>query len=202
MVAIVKNSLSRIRRGISRHGLIPSIRRFAISKINRIFRARLCVWAWNYGDQLMDDSNDVLIERYESESQIPVSIRAGLIEGETETFSARMSEEFAEGGVLWVALIDGLVAGYQWSRTGNFVENWHFELNERDVLIYSTVTFHEFQGRGVARKTMAKICREEVGENGRSLADCMVWNTPAVRFIQKVGFTKIAERKPLSGHPD
>lgn len=202
MVARLRNSFLRLKRKIRRDGIVASICSIASGKFNRIFRARLCVWVWNAGEGLADAPVDVEVIRYSSVDAVPQRIIDELIAGDTATFVPRMQEEFNGGGVLWVGLIDGKVAGYQWSRTGDHVQNWHFDLSDRDVLIYSTVTFHEFRGRRVARAVMAAICRQEVSAGGRACADCMVWNTPAVRFIEKTGFTKVAERKPLPDHPD
>lgn len=202
MVAIVKNSLARLQRGIRRHGFWPSIRRVASQKFNRLFRARLCVWVWKSGEPLAAPPDDVEVLRFTTPDEVPASVLDELIAGDTPTFGSRMNKEFSEGGVLWVARVDGRVAGYQWSRNGRFVEGWHFELSERDTLIYSTVTFHDFRGRKVARAVMAAICEREVPADGRACADCMVWNTPAVRFIANTGFTKVAEAKPLAHHPD
>lgn len=202
MVAVVRNSLARLKRGIQREGLFSALRSFAVRKFNRRFRARLCVWVWRHGEPLGEGSDEVEISCYRRGDELPESVLNELIAGDTETFSERMREEFSEGGVLWVGSVDEKVAGYQWSRRGDYVENWHFDLTERDVLIYSTVTFHEFRGRRVAGTVMAEICRQEVPTGGRGCADCMVWNTPSVRFIQKTGFTKVEERKPLPDHPD
>lgn len=202
MVAINSGPLGRLKRGIVQYGLIPFVKQRISKTFNRIFRARLCVWVWKHGERLADVSKDVKIVQYRSADELPGEVHRALVAGDSDTFTSRMREEFAEGGILWVGFLGTRVAGYQWSRTGNFVEKWHFELNDRDVLIYSTVTFHDFRGRGVAASIMSQICRDEVGPDGRACADCMVWNTPAVRFIKKTGFTMVAERKPLPDHPD
>lgn len=202
MVAIRSNSLSRIKRSIARYGLLPTCRHFVSKTFNRTFRARLCVWEWRQGDQLAGGSSNIRIERFTSADELSPDDLCELIAGDGSGFTSRMREEFSEGGVLWIAYVEDHVAGYQWSRRGNFVENWHFDLSERDVLIYSTVTFYEYRGRRVAAEIMARICQDEVGNGGRACADCMVWNTPAVRFIERTGFKKVAERKPLPDHPD
>ena len=160
------------------------------------------MWVWNDGEPLTAGSDDVQISRYASADEIPNATLDGLIAGDGETFLIRMQEEFAEAGVLWVGSINGRVAGYQWSLRGDSVSNWHFELNERDVVIYSTVTFYEYRGRRVARTMMAHICRKEVAPGGRATADCMVWNEPSRRFIESTGFRIVDERKPLANQPD
>ncbi len=202
MKLLKDNPVARMRRAVRNQGMLPFLkRRFSVT-CNQLFRARLCVWVWNHGDPLADGSDDVRIERFAIADQLPAGVLDELTAGDGESFVPRMHEEFAEGGVLWVGFLEGRVAGYQWSRRGHYVRDWHLDLDEADVLIYSTVTFYEFRGRNVGPTLMANICREDVSPGGRACADCMVWNTPAVRFIQKTGFTKVAERKPLQHHPD
>lgn len=201
MIGFVGSFLRRLQRARHR-GLYTSLRSFAVRKFSRRFRARVIVWVWNAGEPLVAGSDDVQIARYESAAAVPKETLDGLIAGDGESFVIRMREEFVEGGVLWVGSIDGSVAGYQWSQRGDTVSNWHFTLNERDVVIYSTVTFHEFRGRRVAGTMMAHICRKEVAPGGRATADCMVWNEPSKRFIEKTGFRIVGERKPLAHHPN
>ena len=195
-------ALARFGRALRQQGVLPLLTRRASVSFNRLFRSRLCVWVWRPDLPLVAASDVVRIERYSAANQLPPPTQQELVNGDNPGFTARMHEEFSEGGVLWVGYVEERVAGYQWSRRGQFVENWHFELNERDVLIYSTVTFHDFRGLGVGPAIMSNICRQEVASSGRAWADCMVWNKPAIRFIQKTGFEKAAERKPLRDHPD
>lgn len=202
MIAGRENTLTRVRRAVQRQGLLPFLKRQVSVRFNRLFRARLCVWVWRPGMPLAEERTGILIRRYASAEEVPPELVQELTAGDTETFPDRLREEFAGGGVLWVGFIGEKAAGYQWSRNGRHVHNWHFELTEQDVLIYSTVTFYEFRGRGVGPTISARICRDEVAPAGRACADCMVWNTPAVRFLRKTGFEKIAERKPLPDHPD
>ncbi len=202
MVSTKTRLLTRLNRAVGGQGLIPFLKRQARVTYNRFFYARLCVWVWEPGMPLTPESPGICVKRIDSADCLSDRLLQELIAGDGPSFQPRMAEEFDEGGVLWVATIDGNAAGYQWSRNGRFVKNWHFDLNERDALIYSTVTFYDFRGRGVGPTLMGRICREEVAAEGRACADCMVWNTPAVRFIEKTGFRKVAERKPLAAHPD
>lgn len=201
MIGFVGRFLRRLQRARHR-GLYSSLRSFAVRKFNRRFRARVFVWVWHAGEPLFGGSDDVQIARYVTASSVPNETLDELIAGDGESFLTRMREEFAVGAVLWVGSIDGRVAGYQWSQHGDSVSNWHFELIDRDVVIYSTVTFHEFRGRRVAGTMMAHICRKEVAPGGRATADCMVWNEPSKRFIERTGFRIVGERKPLAQHPD
>ncbi len=114
MVAITNSPLSRLRRGIQRYGFIPSCKRFVSNTFNRVFRARLCVWMWKQGDPLIDGSGNAVIERFASVDELRSNDLDELTAGDGPGFKSRMREEFSEGGILWVAYIDGHVAGYQW----------------------------------------------------------------------------------------
>lgn len=193
---------SRLGRLVRQEGLFPLVTRRVSAACNRWWRPRLYVWVWRPGDPLSPPHPTLNVERFSAPHELSPTLLAELIENDGPDFTARMQEEFDEGGILWVGLWDGRPAGYQWSRRGTCVTGWHFELTERDVLVYSTVTFPEFRGKGVGPGIVSELCRREMEEGGRICADCMIWNTPAVRFLQKAGFTAVAIRPPLVGHPD
>ncbi len=188
-------------QGIKRRGVWQSLRKMASRKFNRWFYHRLCVWEWRQEAALIDHSLGVEIMRYDNPDQVPAGVLGELVRQDTPTFLSRMNREFADQGVLWVGLVEGAVAGYQWHRRGDLVQDWHFELTERDRVIFSVVTFPAFRGRRVAQAILSHICREEIAEDGRATAECFVWNTPSVRLFSSTGFTKVAEQKPKPNQP-
>lgn len=200
--------LSRCQHAVQNQGFFPFIARQIGTRYNRYFHARLAIWKWKPGMPLFeslpeqDGTSAVQIERFDSADNIPANMMTELIAGANTDFKMQMEEEFDEGGVLWVGSMEQKVAGYQWSKRGKFVDHWHCELAADDMLIYSTVTFYAFRGRRLSPTISAAICQSETGNNGCAYADCMVWNQPAVRFLERTGFQKIDERKPLIGHPD
>ena len=149
MAILREKALTRFGRALRQQGVLPFLKRNVSVSFNRLFRSRLCVWVWTPDLPLVEASDVVRIERYSAADQLPPQRQQELVNGDNSDFTGRLHEEFSEGGVLWVGFVEERVAGYQWSRKGQFVDNWHFELNERDVLIYSTVTFYDFRGRGV-----------------------------------------------------
>ena len=165
MAILREKALTRFGRALRQQGVLPFLKRNVSVSFNRLFRSRLCVWVWTPDLPLVEASDVVRIERYSAADQLPPQTQQELVNGDNSDFTGRLHEEFSEGGVLWVGFVEERVAGYQWSRKGQFVENWHFELNERDVLIYSTVTFYDFRGRGVGPAIMSYICRQEVASS-------------------------------------
>ncbi|QDT37701.1 GNAT family N-acetyltransferase [Stratiformator vulcanicus] len=201
MVA-VNQLASRLRRNVQREGAVRFVSNRIAAKYNRTFNARLCVWQRSADIPLPQFPDDVEVRRFSATDTVPKDLIDRLSEADLPSFESRMREEFADHGVMWVALFGGEVAGYQWSRRGDYVRNWHFDLTASDTLVFSTVTFPAFRGRSVAVALAANICRHEVRPGGHAYADCMVFNKPAIRFLEKTGFKKIAERKPLPDHPD
>ena len=106
-----------------------------------------------------------------------------------------MRQELSERGVMWLALVDGKLAAYLWSRKARFIPNWFVPLAEEDLQFFAATTFEEFRGRGIAPTLMRYIMQHEMNGRGTAYVDCAQWNKPAARFFEKAGFTRIATMK-------
>lgn len=197
MIAVRDTVWKRLRRAVHKQGLLPFFRRRLTAAYHRLFYSRVFVWRWRHGEPLVDGNLDLRIERHIAASELPLTVLDDLVAGDGDSFLLRMHEEFSDDGVLWIGYFADRVAGYQWSRRGDRVPSWYFPLTENDVVIFSTVTFYEFRGQNIGPTLMAHICREEVLSEGIATADTLIWNTPAVRFVEKTGFTNLGQHKPL-----
>jgi len=113
----------------------------------------------------------------------------------TEHHIELMQRELADHGVMWMALFDGKLAGFLWSRKGKFIPRWFVPLAEDDLQFFAASTFDEFRGRGIAPALMRYIMQHEMNGRGTAYVDCAQWNKPAARFFEKAGFTRIATMK-------
>jgi ribosomal protein S18 acetylase RimI-like enzyme len=109
-----------------------------------------------------------------------------------------MQRELADHGVMWMALLDGKLAGFLWSRKGRHIPKWFVPLKEDDLQFFAATTFDEFRGRGIAPAMMRYIMDQEMQGRGTAYVDCAQWNNPAARFFEKAGFTRIATMKRYS----
>ena len=113
----------------------------------------------------------------------------------TEHHIELMQRELADHGVMWMALFDGKLAGFLWSRRGKFISRWFVPLREDDLQFFAATTFDEFRGRGIAPALMRYIMQQEMNGRGTAYVDCAQWNKPAARFFEKAGFRRIATMK-------
>ena len=134
------------------------------------------------------------IDSWEGAGRWMNTIRARRTEKHLEIFH----RELADHGVMWLAIVDGRLGGYLWSRKGKFVPKWFVPLNEEDLQFFAAVTFDEFRGRGIAPALMRYIMQQEMSGRGMAYVDCAQWNTSAARFFEKAGFTRIATMKRYS----
>jgi len=116
----------------------------------------------------------------------------------TEKHLEIMRRELSDHGVMWLALVDGKLAGYLWSRKGKFVPNWFVHLGEDDLQFFAATTFEEFRGRGIAPTLMRYIMQQEMNGHGTAYVDCAQWNNAAARFFEKAGFSRVATMKRYS----
>jgi ribosomal protein S18 acetylase RimI-like enzyme len=130
------------------------------------------------------------IERCDSwEAALPWM--TALRERRTQQHIEQMQRELADHGVMWLALVDGKLAGYLWSRTGRYLPRWFVPLAEDDLVFFAATTFPEFRGRGIAPALMRYIMQQEMKGRGTAYVDCAQWNKAAARFFEKAGFTRI-----------
>ncbi|HEV8607744.1 MAG TPA: GNAT family N-acetyltransferase [Tepidisphaeraceae bacterium] len=116
----------------------------------------------------------------------------------TEKHLELMRRELAAHGVMWMALMDGKLAGFLWSRKGRHVPKWFVPLGDDDLQFFAAVTFDEFRGRGIAPAMMRYIMQQEMNGRGAAYVDCAQWNAPAARFFEKAGFSRMGTMKRYS----
>jgi ribosomal protein S18 acetylase RimI-like enzyme len=136
------------------------------------------------------------IERFEREQDLPGSLRAELRAYAGAEYEEVLRAEFARRGTLWIGLVQGRVAAFQWSRRASSIPVWFVPLRPADVVLLGTETLPELRGRGIAPAMLAHIVRRERSGEGRVLVDCKVWNRPAMRAFERAGFRRLAECAP------
>jgi GNAT superfamily N-acetyltransferase len=186
-----RSERSMFGRGLRKLGQIlrSAWRRIAQNKNHVFIRRR--------GASMQPLPAGLRIERCEQERDIPPQWLSFIRARKGESYLQVMRREFAEHGVLWLAIMDNELAAYQWSRLGKYTPRWFVPVGENDVLIFATVTMERFRGRGIGPAMMCHIIATETPICGEAYVDCAVWNHPAVRFIEKAGFQRIATLKPL-----
>jgi len=100
--------------------------------------------------------------------------------------------------VMWMAFLDGKLAGFLWSRKSKYIPKWFVPLGDDDLQFFAATIFEEFRGRGIAPAMMRYIMEQEMNSRGTAYVDCAQWNKPAARYFEKAGFTRIVTMKRYS----
>jgi len=116
----------------------------------------------------------------------------------TEKHLELIQRELADHGVMWMAFLDGKLAGFLWSRKSKYIPKWFVPLGDDDLQFFAATIFEEFRGRGIAPAMMRYIMEQEMNSRGTAYVDCAQWNKPAARYFEKAGFTRIVTMKRYS----
>lgn len=131
------------------------------------------------------------VHRYDDWKMIePATIEAVAISaGVSATRKLEMHSD--DGNVMWVASLDGRVAGYLLTVRGSQLDRWHVQIADHDLVVYSVIVFPEFRGRGIAPALVGEVIASEVAAGQYAFIDTKAWNTAAIRFILKAGFQRV-----------
>lgn len=101
----------------------------------------------------------------------------------------QMADRFAAGSELWLARLNGILAGYGWTLQGRTVEPYFFPLQQQDVHLYDFFVYPEFRGQGVNIALVNRIlCALDGGTVRRALIECAAWNASQLRSLAKTRF--------------
>ncbi|NGP53696.1 GNAT family protein [Thioalkalivibrio sp. XN8] len=129
---------------------------------------------------------------------IPPPVAAAIVERESEAHFAQDLAEVQDGSVLWVATVNGAVAGVRHSRRGKQFRHWFVPIRENDMVIFRGRTYPEFRGQGISPSMHRHIMHSELAPEDRVYADCALYNKPSRRSLQKAGYHPIATMKPIT----
>jgi ribosomal protein S18 acetylase RimI-like enzyme len=143
---------------------------------------------------------DVSIERVDDISGLSPEHRARLVESWNPSARAtQFAERFTVGSELWLAKVEGELAGFGWAIQGRTIESYFFPLQAGDVHLYDFYVFPEYRGRGVNISLLTEILAS-LSEKlaGRAFIECAAWNTAQIRSLRKTPFHTYAAATKLS----
>lgn len=159
---------------------------------------------WNYvfvydsPRVVWDGATWMSVTRLGQPEQLSITLRIELEKAVGAERVAMDAWEMEHGAALWVARVDGRIAGLSMSRRGDRFRKWFVPLTCDDVVIFRNMTLPGFRGRGVCPSLMRHILKEERRPRGRAFIDCRVYNLASIRSIEKAGFRRIGKSRPLS----
>jgi GNAT superfamily N-acetyltransferase len=117
--------------------------------------------------------------------------------------SRQFAERFQAGSELWLAKVDGKLAGSGWTIQGRTIAPYFFRLQPGDVHLYDFLVLPQFRGRGVnvllVMDILARLGAEQVH---RAYIECALWNHAQLRSMAKTAFRRYAEATKMTilGH--
>lgn len=105
-----------------------------------------------------------------------------------------IAERFAAGAELWLARIEGALAGFGWSIKGATIVPNYVPLQPNEVHLFDFFVFPNFRGRGVNPALVDAILCELAEHNiARAYIECAAWNAPQLRSLEKTPFLVYGE---------
>lgn len=100
------------------------------------------------------------------------------------------------GWRLWIGSFDGQPAIVSWTRSGKQSTDFFFPLTDDCILIWQTVTFQKFRGRGIFSILLQHIIKTMCDQGIEIVyCSCRDFNYPSMNAIVKAGFTFIGYGK-------
>lgn len=133
------------------------------------------------------------LERKRSKSELTAQDLAQISRvGPSKLIERQIAERFALGASLWLAKVEGNVAGFGWSLRGSSIETHFLPLTGNDVHFFDFHVFDEYRGRrinvGLVKAMISKLASEA---NGRVYMEAAEWNTPQLKSISRMPLKKL-----------
>lgn len=110
----------------------------------------------------------------------------------------QLAERFAAGSELWLARLDGKLAGFGWTIQGRTIEPHFFPLQPDEVHFFDFFVSPEFRGRRINVALMAEVLAQLEGARIRLVhLECAAWNTTQLRSLDKSLFRRYATASKL-----
>lgn len=135
------------------------------------------------------------IQSFNNWLQVDQSLR-NVIEEDFKDEHWGKPEWFDLGWRLWIGTFNGQPAILSWTRSGRQSSDFFYPLTEDCILIWQTVTFPRFRGRGLFSILLHYILKTML-EQGVEMVyvSCRDFNYPSSKAILKAGFKLIGYGK-------
>lgn len=119
------------------------------------------------------------------------------------TVDRQLIDRFDAGSELWLAKVNGGLAGFGWTIQGRSIKPHFFPLQSGDVHLFDFFVFPEYRGRGINVALVMEILTKLGAENvKRALIECASWNDAQLRSLNKTAFRRfgMATKVTILGH--
>ena len=136
----------------------------------------------------------LVVEMYEKLEDIHEDIvtEMGSLKGGTEVARDTFRWWFDNGGVVWLARVNGATAGYLWGVPGGWNGYYYGPMSPKDVALVNQETLPAFRGQAVAPALLDHTLRI-LSQRGFQRIFCAVrsWNKAGIRNVEKARFERL-----------
>lgn len=184
------SSISRVTGFYGRHGLAATARRAWLAAARTLSAGRMVVFYYDLtGDSLQKaaDLGDLKVQRVSAPTELSTSDADKITGFWNERLATdNLRERFQRGACLWLARLEGELAGYGWTLQGDTIEPYYLPLTRDDIHLFDFHVFPVFRGRGVNPYLVSEILTTLSGEGiGRAFIDVAEWNIAQLSSIRK-----------------
>jgi ribosomal protein S18 acetylase RimI-like enzyme len=191
------SALQRIALFYRRQGLLATIKRFFTALHRSFFLGRMIIYSCPMpfeGIGLSAKANKVDFERATNAHLSKDDYATVLDIGSIEERSRDIANRFELGSELWLAKVNGRVAGFGWTLVGKTVSPHYFTLGANEVHFFDFHVFPEYRGRGINIALIEKILTTLSAQPlSRAHIECAAWNHAQIRSLSKTPFHRQAE---------
>jgi len=105
-------------------------------------------------------------------------------------------ERFMKGAILWLAQLDGRVAGIVWSVNKHTIEPYFFPLQDKDIHLFDNLVLEKYRGKNINAAFIDNILRT-LSKQGyeRAYIETKIWNHQEMQSLKKTAFRNYAIAK-------
>lgn len=117
---------------------------------------------------------------------------------EPVAFESKVRRRLDSGAELWLATVDGHVAGFEFTRLGTPPEGFYMPLSPASLFVFDAETFAAYRGCGISPALTAGITTAAY-EAGISNIYMTIreWNRSSRRIVEKLGLVLIGRARKL-----
>ncbi len=187
------------------HGFRATVHRMALAVRRLLSPNRMILFYLDLNNQQASPARvtaagDLVIERKRSREEFDRQDWETIVNFWNPALSQRsFLERFRSGASVWIARLDGRVAGYGWTMIGRTIAPHYYPLGGNDVHMFDFLVFPEFRGKGV-NPSLVSLILNAMAEEGRIRAYIEVreWNQPQLNSLGKTGFQLLGVARKMS----
>ncbi|HEX8817344.1 MAG TPA: hypothetical protein VF753_17755 [Terriglobales bacterium] len=189
----MSNSLSRIAAYYRRNGLAATVRRSALSTRRALLSGGSVLFYCDLSTLRQPPAplpKSLTVERVPTRSQLdPRDLEHIVSFWHPPLALRRINQRFAVGASLWLAKVDGNLAGFGWTLAGRTVEPHYFRLGVGDVHFFDFHVFPQFRGQGINPLLVTQILyRLSPDAHRRAFIEAARWNRPQLASLSHTPF--------------